>query len=189
MKHIAKLLFEAAMLKRIKRTGYQYLGTGKESVAEHTFTTLFIAWVMARLAPEADELRLISMCLVHDLPEARMGDLNYVQKQYVNGDEQKAVRDLTRDIPFGEDIGSLLSEFNDKTTIEAKLANDADQLSMVIYLKTLLDTGFKPAGKWIDNVGARLVTGTGKSLYKSILNAEWDEWWLNIFLDTNHHKQ
>ena len=83
MKDIANLLFEAAHLKRTPRSGFNFLGAGRESVAEHTFCALFIAWVMTRLETGVDALRLMSMCLVHDLPESRIGDINYVQKQYV----------------------------------------------------------------------------------------------------------
>ena len=41
-------LFEAAALKRLKRTGWQILGGGNtESVAEHSFMVAVIAYVMA----------------------------------------------------------------------------------------------------------------------------------------------
>jgi putative hydrolase of HD superfamily len=69
MKNIANLLFEAKMLKEIPRSGFHFLGSGKESIAEHTFSTTFIAYVMSHLEPDIDALKLISMCLVHDLPE------------------------------------------------------------------------------------------------------------------------
>jgi putative hydrolase of HD superfamily len=36
MKNIANLLFEAKMLKEIPRSGFHFLGSGKESIAEHT---------------------------------------------------------------------------------------------------------------------------------------------------------
>ena len=75
MKNIVNLLFEANILKEIPRSGYHFLGAGKESVAEHTFSTAMIAFVMSKLEQDVDALRLISMCLVHDLPEARIGDL------------------------------------------------------------------------------------------------------------------
>jgi hypothetical protein len=77
---IAEFLFETMLLKRVHRTGYQFLGPGKESVAEHTFGVMCIAWTLAELSPEARKGRLLAMCLLHDLPEARMGDLNAVQK-------------------------------------------------------------------------------------------------------------
>ncbi len=184
MKHTAQLLFEAGMLKNIKRTGYQYLGNGNETVAEHSYSTIFIAWVMTRMNPEANALRLISMCIMHDLPEARIGDLNYVQKKYVTADEKKAVSDCVKNLPFGDDIHRLIDEFNEKNTMESKLAHDADQLSLALDLKTQLDSGFSPASKWLDSVSRRLVTPTGKTLFESIMNTPWDAWWMNLFVDT-----
>ena len=91
MTRIAEFLFETMLLKRIQRTGYQFLGPGNESVAEHTFGVMCIAWTLARMVPEADEGHLLIMCLVHDFPEARMGDLNTVQKKYVTANETKAL--------------------------------------------------------------------------------------------------
>ena len=43
MKRIANLLFEAKMLKEIPRSGYHFLGSGRETVAEHSFMITFIA--------------------------------------------------------------------------------------------------------------------------------------------------
>ena len=60
-------LFETMLLKRIHRTGYQFLGPGKESVAEHTYGVMCIAWTLARLTPSKPmPVRLLTMCLVHD---------------------------------------------------------------------------------------------------------------------------
>jgi len=41
------------------------------------------------------------MCILHDLPEARTGDMNYVNKKYVNVDEKKAVKELTEGLFWG----------------------------------------------------------------------------------------
>nr|MCU0604103.1 HD domain-containing protein [Desulfobacterales bacterium] len=87
MKRMADLLFEARMLKETPRSGFQFLGAGRESVAEHVYSATFIAYVMTQLVPGVDALKLISLCLVHDLPEARIGDLNSVNKNYVQADE------------------------------------------------------------------------------------------------------
>src|SRR5512139_2153950 len=61
MKRIADLLFEARMLKEIPRSGFQFLGAGRESVAEHVYAAAFIAYVMTQLHPDVDALKLISM--------------------------------------------------------------------------------------------------------------------------------
>jgi putative hydrolases of HD superfamily len=178
---IVDLLYEAKMLKEIPRSGYQFLGVGRESVAEHTFMATFIANVMTRLQPEADALKLLRMCLLHDLPEARTGDLNAVQKKYVSADEPKAISELTKHLPFGGEICDLLAEFRSGHTLEAQLAHDADQLSLLIDLKSLQDTGHASPAKWIPHVQQRMITETGRKLARGILETEWDHWWLKDF--------
>ncbi|MFH0725948.1 MAG: HD domain-containing protein [Pseudomonadota bacterium] len=178
---IVDLLYEAKMLKGIPRSGYQFLGVGRESVAEHTFMTTFIANTMAMLQPDADALKLLRMCLLHDLPEARIGDLNAVQKKYVTADEPKAISELTRSLPFGNEISKLLAEFRSGQTLEAQLAHDADQLSLLIDLKSLQDIGHTSPAKWIRHVRERMITETGRKMAKGILETEWDQWWLKDF--------
>ena len=183
MKNIADMLFEARMLKETPRSGYQFLGSGRESVAEHSFVITFIGFVMSRLRPDVNALKLISMCILHDLPEARTGDLNYVNKQYVAADESKAVKDATDGLPFGDAITGLISEFNDNDCVEAELAHDADQLAFIIDLKAQMDIGHKPPAKWLPHVVERLKTDTGKAIAEEIMEAEWDRWWLQKFVD------
>ncbi len=186
MKQLADLLFEANFLKKVPRSGFQFLGAGSESVAEHSFTAAFIALVMSRMVPEADSARLVAMCLVHDLPEARMGDLNYVQKQYVKADEAKALADGCGELPMGNEFRAWIEEFNQGTTVEARLANDADQLSLILELKTLSDIGYSPPGHWLPNVLKRLKTDTGRRLAAMIMESDHDHWWRKIFVDSNN---
>jgi putative hydrolases of HD superfamily len=189
MKNIANLLFKANLLKDIPRSGYHFLGAGKESVAEHSFSVSFIAFVMAQLEPDVDALKLIAMCLVHDLPEAKTGDLNYVQKKYVTADENKAVKHIVKDLPFGTKLSDLIAEFNARQTLESKLAHDADQLALILDLKALSDIGYKPPGKWIPFALKRLKTKTGQALSESIMETEWDAWWLENYIDSPDKKE
>lgn len=184
MDRIADLLFEAKFLKELPRSGFPYLGDGRESVAEHSFIVTFIAYVMAKMAPEAAMDRLLAMCLIHDLPEARTGDLNPVHKKYVQADEARAVRDLTDRVPFSGDIASLIAEFNEGKTLEARLAKDADQIALVLELKDLIDRGYRPAEIWMDYVVPRIRTEVGKGLLERIANTERDAWWLQNYIDT-----
>jgi len=185
MQRVVDLLFEALMLNRIPRSGYSFLGAGKESVAEHSFSTAFIALILSKLEPEADAARLMAMCLVHDLPESRIGDLNYVQKQYVVADESRAVEHAVAGLPFGSDIQALITEFNAGKSLEARLAKDADQLSLTLNLKALQDIGHTAPAKWIPHVEDRLKTATGKKLMASILARDRDAWWLEHYEDNN----
>ena len=179
MEKIANLLFEAKMLKEIPRSGFHFLGAGRESVAEHSFCTTFIAYVMSELEPEVDGLKLISMCLLHDLAEARIGDLNSVQKKYVRADEPTAIEDAARGLPFGRNLLNLILEYNEKQTVEAKLSHDADQLALVLELKDLMDIGYKPPEGWIENVLKRVKTETGKKIAQAIMNTQRDAWWFS----------
>ncbi len=181
MDHIANLLLEARMLKQIPRSGYQFLGAGSESVAEHVHMMTFIAYVMAKMLPEINMAKLLSMCLLHDLPEARIGDLNAVQKKYVRADEVKAVAELAAPLPFGGEMIELMSEFNRRETPEARLAHDADQIAFLLDLKALSDMGYKTPDKWIRNVAGRIQTDIGLKITRSILATQWDHWWLKDY--------
>ncbi len=177
MKPIADLLFEARMLKNIPRSGFQFLGSGRESVAEHAYSTTFIAYVMAQLRPEVDALKLICLCLVHDLPEARIGDMNSVQKVYVRTNEPRAVADATRDLPFAPRLAALAAEYREARSPEALLAHDADQIALILELKDLIDIGYEPPKQWLPHVLARLRTETGKAIGAAVIATHRDAWW------------
>ncbi|WP_457553464.1 HD domain-containing protein [Desulfobacula sp.] len=181
MKQITNLLFEVRILKDIVRSGYAFLGSGKESIAEHSFMTAFICFAMARIDPDINKEKLVSMALVHDIAEARTGDFNYVEKKYSITDEPKAISHLTQHIPFGDDIKNLVDEFNSGETKEAKLANDADQISFILELKKMKDIGAKGPEKWLPVVLDRLQTDLGKKMAQSIMETGWDEWWMKDY--------
>lgn len=177
LKAIADFLFEVGMLKRTPRSGFQFLGTGAETVAEHSLRTAIIGYVLARMSDNLSVERVVLMCLFHDLVEARTGDLNYVNKKYVRADEEAAVRDMTMSLPFGDEIRTLTEEFNGRETAEAEAAHDADQIEMILQLKELGDLGNRYSGDWISAAVKRLRTEDGKRLARSILNTDFSAWW------------
>ena len=177
MHNIANFLFETGMLKRTPRSGFQFLGSGSESVAEHIFRTLYIGYVLGTLCDGVSVDRLIKMCLFHDLPEARTGDLNYVNKKYVEVNEGRAVNDLTKHLIFGPEICALISEFNEGKSEEALLARDADQIEMILSLKEHKDLGNKYAEEWLGYSLKRLQTSTARELANAILDTDSSQWW------------
>jgi len=181
MQRIAEFVFEALFLKHVQRSGYQYLGAGRESVAEHVYAVTMIAFILSRLEPRADTERLICMSLFHDFPEARIGDLNYVQKHYVRPDEKAAISDGLRDLPFASFVQSLLEEFETGESLEAQLARDADQMALIVDLKHLNDLGYQTPQQWLPHIEKRLQTKTARDLAKTLLNTPPDEWWLRLF--------
>jgi len=179
MKNLANFLFEVGMLKRTPRTGFQFLGSGAESVAEHSFRTAIIGYTLAQIDGQVDAARVMQLCLFHDLPEARTGDLNYVNKKYVKVDEQKAIDDLAGQLPFGDDYRATLTEFIEKQTPEALIANDADQLEMILALKEYKDLGNRNADEWFPYSLERLKTEAAKQLANSIWSTDSSKWWFD----------
>ena len=174
---IADFLFEVGFLHKTPRSGYRFLGSGNESVSEHSFRATVIAFVLGRLEPEADTQKLLMLALFHDLPEARTGDLNYVYKQYVTALSDKATDDMVRDLPFGEEIKEFIEEYERGESLEARLAHDADQLDLLLTLKMELDMGNRYAQDWIPNLLKRLQTTHGKELAQRILERDHKDWW------------
>jgi len=177
MESIADFLFEVGMLCKTPRSGYQFLGSGRESVAEHVLRTVFIGYALCKLNDSLDELRVLKMCVLHDLPEARTGDMNYVNKKYVEVDEAKAVMELTEGLFFGGDIRQAIEEFNAKETKESQIARDADQIALILQLKEYGDLGNKYSDEWIKYALQRLSTEEGKNLAARIIQTDSSHWW------------
>jgi putative hydrolase of HD superfamily len=177
MKNIVNLLFEVGMLKKTPRSGFQFLGSGCESVAEHSLSTIFIGYTLCKLESHVDELKVLRLCLLHDLPEARTGDMNYVNKKYVSVDEEKAERELADSLLFGDEIKATIAEFNEKKTKEALIAHDADQLSLILQLKEYGDLGNKYSDEWMEFATKRLYTETAKKIAETIMHTDSTDWW------------
>jgi len=176
IKRLADFLFEVGMLRRTPRTGYQFLGTGAENVAEHSFRTAVIGFVLAREAGANPE-RTALICLFHDLAEARTGDFNYVNKAYNTADPSRALKDAARGTGLTETLTSFWEELEGVQTLESKLAQDADQIDLILNLREEEDLGNHRARKWLDCALKRLRTPEGRSLAKTISETDPTDWW------------
>jgi putative hydrolase of HD superfamily len=178
---IADFLFEIGMLKRTPRTGWQFLaGAESESVADHSFRVAMIAFALARMEPgEIDADRILRMALVHDLPEARTGDLNYMNQKYVQADEEAAAADLTRGLPFADELDALMAEYRAEETPESVIAHDADQLELLLQLVENRDGGVPGTDSWVPFVLKRLRTSSSQQLAQRILHGDSTRWWFD----------
>lgn len=185
MEDLVHLYNEIGMLARIPRSGFAFLGTGQQSVAEHSHRMTLIAYTLAAESKKPVDLaKLLLMCLLHDLPEARTGDLNYVNKKYVKSNESMVIEEMRKKNSLGQQMAAYLTEFNENKTLEAHLAHDADQLEMLLVLKELYDVGNPRAMDWFATVVKRLQTETSKKLAEIIRTTASDAWWLQ-----NKHDQ
>ncbi len=183
MNDLAEFLFTAAMLRRTPRSGLQFLGSGKESVAEHVFQTMITAYTLVKMEQEqgrdVNENKILRLCLLHDMLESRTGDHNYVNKKYLKVDENKALDDMCRPLFFGAEVKALISEFEAKESLEAQLAADADQLALMALVKEQHDLGNPYACKWLTVAQQRLLTESGRSLGRALSESDWASWWFS----------
>lgn len=174
----ADFLFEAGMLAKTPRSWSYFLGSGEQSIAEHISRTMYIGFALSQMSKrKLDEGKLLEMCLFHDFAEARTSDLNYIHQKYVQADEEKAVKDLVKNISFGEKIWKVLSEYRTRGSYESLLAKDADQLEFLLTLKEQMDVGNTRAKTWVPSLLKRFKTAEAKTLAKEILSTESDHWW------------
>ena len=178
-KKIANFLFEVGILARTPRSGFHFLGTGDQSVAEHVNRVSYIAYMLALMDGKVDMSKVLQMCLLHDISETRISDLNYVHQKYVERKEHEAHKDITDSVPFGDIMFSLIKEYEEKKTAEAKIVKDSDNLEWILALKEQVDTGNTRALSWIKPAIKRLKTPQAKAIVKEIMTTDSNDWWFD----------
>lgn len=176
-KNIVNFLFEVGMLAKTPRSGFFFLGSGEQSVAEHVNRVSYIGFVLASMDRSVDISKVLKMCLFHDLAEARVSDLNYVHQKYTERKEEKAIEDLAANLPFGEEIRAIVQEYEKRESKEAKFAKDADNLEFLLALKEQVDIGNERAKSWIPSLMKRFLTEEAKQLASGIMDTDSDQWW------------
>ena len=175
----ADFVYETYIHSQTPRSGLWFLGSGKQSVAEHLFHTAMIVYALAHLEPKADKNKCVLMALIHDIGEGRTSDHNYVHQRYGRLDESKAVADISRSVPFGAEMIELFREEQERKTLEAQLVKDADILEWITTLRAEEAKGNTKAREWIVIAVKRLKTKSAKKLAKVLLNKHPDSWWFN----------
>ncbi|MDQ5889767.1 MAG: hypothetical protein QG609_260 [Patescibacteria group bacterium] len=176
---VADFIYETSIHSRTPRSGFWFLGSGSQSVAEHLFHVAMISYAMCHFEPKADKNKVVMMALFHDIGEGRTSDHNYVHQRYGRLAEASAVADIARSVPFGQEISDLFQEEQKQETLEAKLVKDADQLEWISTLRAEEIKGNSKAGQWIKIARKRLKTTAGKKLGSVLEKVNPDSWWFD----------
>ncbi len=176
-KAVVQFFIELGMLKRMPRSGWTRAGIqNPETVASHSYRTAMIAWALAKFL-NADADKVVKMGLLHDLEEARTGDLDFVMKNYqMNEKKAKAYSDILKNSPFAAEALSLVLELSQKNSLEAKIVKDADQLDLLLQSIEYENVGFKEAKKWKAGAKSGLKLKESKALARDIERQELN-WW------------
>ena len=183
-KDLAKFLYEMGQLKRARRSGWWIAGVeSPESVAEHSFRTAVIAYILAQLEG-ADPEKATLMALFHDVSEARTNDLHRIGRRYVNWKnvEINVIKEQSERLPEGiaEQINVLFTEFEEAISPEARVARDADLLECLVQAREYQALGYEDVVDWIHNAQAALVTDSAKKVAAECLETEPKEWWRGL---------
>lgn len=176
-----EFLFELGALRNMPRAWVQYGVVNPASNLEHTLRVIFLALLIARREKKGDEAKIMKMALIHDIPESRTGDHNYLQKVYVEANEDKAIHDIVEDTAF-KDFEKIFHEYEKRTSIEAKIVKDADNLDVDMEMKEFEEIGSNLTDKWEPT--RRIVreekfyTETARQLWDEIQTADPAAWHL-----------
>lgn len=163
MEETVKLIHELGSLKLTPRSGWLKIGIDiPESVAEHSFRTALIAFLLAKKSGESIEtcLRAAFLGLIHDIHEARTMDLHRIAKKYVKIDEEMLENDLAKFEVSSEGV--------------EKYVEDADKLELAFQaveysLKNKFAIEFAKS--------LEFKTDIAKEIYKNLMERMDPRWW------------
>jgi putative hydrolase of HD superfamily len=186
---IARFLFEVGTMRKLARMHRQALITDdmSDNVATHSFRTAFIGFFLAQMEV-VDYRKVMLMCLLHDVGEARTNDHNWIHKRYVREDEEQVLEEQLGSLPFPE-LAELAREYRERKTREAIIAKDADVLDQVLLLREYAWQGNREAQIWLEGKKVQtpynhlkyLLTDSGKRLGRAIYDEEPSSWWRDLY--------
>ena len=116
-------------LKQLPRTGWVRSGVDNpESVAAHSWGMSVLA--MHLCPEELDKMRVIEMCLVHDLPEIEVGDLTPHDDLTNKFEDEKSAMEK-----LAPQWLELFLEYEQQDTPESRFVKYLDKLDMAVMAR------------------------------------------------------
>lgn len=129
-------LREAEKLKDVLRSAHTSTGR-TESTAEHSWRLCLMALVFGDQLSGLDLLKILKMCIIHDLGEAISGDVPAIHKASFPNKSQQERSDLLRltdavDEPLKAEILALWDDYEHALSPEAKAVKALDKLETLL---------------------------------------------------------
>ena len=143
MEAILRLRDDLLRLKRLRRAGYLHYGLEDgEHIADHVFGValwaLFLADLLREEGVDLSRERVLMMALLHELGEARLGDLHYEARDLLGHEavqeaERRAVARVLAPLPESvrEEYQQFWEEFETGESLEARVVRLADRLDLL----------------------------------------------------------
>lgn len=146
------------------------------NIASHTFRVCIVGMVLAQLE-KVDVSKVVLMCLLHDITEARSGDQNWVHKKYVKVFDNEIIQSQIKPLPNSRELLNIISEYNERQTKEAQIAKDADRLDQTLLENEYMWMGNQEAKTWGRTNRTSLFSKSAKSLLREICKQKPSDWW------------
>lgn len=171
MDDVVKLMFELGALKLVPRSGWFKIGIKEpETVAEHTFRTALLAFVIAREETSDIDtaMRAAFLGLIHDLHESRTLDLHKVAKRYATVDSEQVIKEQMRVLGIEDEVEGMehLQHY----------VEDADKLELLLQAKEYSEH-HPSAMIYADNL--EFESKAAKKLAERIKESD-HRWWLDF---------
>lgn len=175
-----EFLYELGCFRYVQRTWKRFLNADFANNAEHTLRVIWIALMLAKYEKVANEEKIIKMALVHDLPESRSGDVDYLSRQYVDRHEEEAVKDILNQTILDQDAVAWWQEYEKRECLEAKIVKDADNLDVELELKEQEARSHSIGKIWKEKrdllVKTTLFTQTAREIWEKIRQTDPHDW-------------
>ena len=170
-------------LKDLIRSGWKKWNVNRdrlESVAEHVYGVQSLAIAMySEYNYDIDIYKVIFMLAIHELEETVIGDLTVwdttLEEKINNG--HKAIEKILSDLVRGDEIKSIILEFDERKTKEAIFAYHCDKLECDLQCKLYDEEGCVDMNRQNNN---SIMSDDGVKKIIEDGNETWSKMWLEF---------
>jgi putative hydrolase of HD superfamily len=152
-------------LKHTERAGWTRVVAGPvESVAAHSWGMALLA--LTRCPAGLDRLAVLELCLVHDMPEAEVGDItphDGISNTEKHRRESAAAAALFADAPH---LLARWTEYAEQRTPEARWVRQLDKLDMALQASIYAEHGADTA-EFLDSARPKVTDPALRALFPS----------------------
>ena len=159
---VLDLIEEIGVLKNLPRTGWRFRGIkNAESVADHCYRVSLLSMLLADVLTKQNVTlnveKVIRIALLHDVAEARIGDVPFPALEYIPEDIKEAGEKAALQSMFEgfdtllQNYTDLWEEFEKGTSLEGKLVRAADKLELMIQVFEYEKLGYRSLDQFWTN--------------------------------------
>ncbi|CAA0826894.1 Metal-dependent phosphohydrolase [Striga hermonthica] len=156
-------------LKTTKRTGWVRRDVKEpESIADHMYRMGLMALISSDI-PGVNREKCMKIAIVHDIAEAIVGDItpdDGIPKKEKSRREREALKNMCELLGGGErakEISDLWMEYEENSSLEAKLVKDFDKVEMILQALEYENEQGKNLEEFFESTAGKFQTDLGKA--------------------------